>query len=239
MADFQYQPAQGDPLSKLRQAMTALDGQFPHRVPSFLPFPHSCSCFILGGSLMVTVEGIRSYHFPGEKEDYTTDDPSAMDVDIDPLLVGRAHPEAQHSTQRSDLRLFPPPIFSRQGISQNYKYVHPPPGRLKAMIPVFFCSFKANPMSTPTTVVDEKTGEEKTRLINKARWKGFGPTSVSFAEKAVREISFAFVYCLPGERGWSEHVCSSRARRFQPNLLRTSRKGATSTIKPLFSVWER
>lgn len=42
-------------------------------------------------------------------------------------------------------------------------------------------------MSTVTTVVDEKTGEEKERLINKGRWKGFGPTSVSFAEKGVRE----------------------------------------------------
>ncbi|KAH9981862.1 RNA polymerase III transcription factor IIIC subunit-domain-containing protein [Russula compacta] len=137
MADFQYQPAQDDPLSKLRRAMTALD-----------------------------VEGIREYRFPQETEDYTTDDPSAMDVHIDPQLVGRLHPDAQHSTQRSNLRLFPPPIFSRQGIPQNY-------------------NFKANPMSIVTTVVDESTGEEKKRLINKARWKGFGPTSVSFAEKGI------------------------------------------------------
>ena len=46
-------------------------------------------------------------------------------------------------------------------------------------------------MSVPTTVVDEKTGEEKKRLINKARWKGYGPTSVSFAEKGVER----FVFC--------------------------------------------
>ena len=72
------------------------------------------------------MEGIRGYRFPQETEDYTIDDPSAMDVDIDPQLVGRSHPEAQHSTQRSNLRLFPPPIFSRQGIPQNYKYVSPP-----------------------------------------------------------------------------------------------------------------
>jgi len=44
-------------------------------------------------------------------------------------------------------------------------------------------------MSTPTTVVDENTGEEKERLINKGRWKGYGPTSVSFAEKGVGESS--------------------------------------------------
>ena len=43
-------------------------------------------------------------------------------------------------------------------------------------------------MSVPTTVVDEKTGEEKKRLINKARWKGYGPTSVSFAEKGVERV---------------------------------------------------
>ncbi|KAH9973046.1 RNA polymerase III transcription factor IIIC subunit-domain-containing protein, partial [Lactifluus volemus] len=137
MADFQYQPSQEDPLSKLRRAMSALD-----------------------------VEGIREYRITQEREDYTVDDPSAMDVDIDPELVGRAHPEAQHSNQRSNLRLFPPPIFSRQGIPQNY-------------------NFKSNPMSVTTTVVDERTGEEKKRLINKSRWKGFGPTSVSFAEKGV------------------------------------------------------
>ncbi|KAI9508648.1 RNA polymerase III transcription factor IIIC subunit-domain-containing protein [Russula earlei] len=145
MADFQYRPAQDDLLSDLRRAMTALD-----------------------------VEGIRGYRFPQETEDYSVDDPSAMDVDSDPPLVGRSDPEAQHSTQRSNLRLFPPPIFSRQGISQNY-------------------NFKANPMSTPTTVVNENTGEEKTRLINKARWKGYGPTSVSFAEKGVGGSFFSFV----------------------------------------------
>jgi len=46
-------------------------------------------------------------------------------------------------------------------------------------------------MSTVTTVVDEKTGEEKERLINKGRWKGFGPTSITFSEKGVGEkLSF-------------------------------------------------
>ena len=69
------------------------------------------------------MEGIRGYQFPQETEDYTTDDPSAMEVDIDPQLAGRGHPEDQHSSQRSNLRLFPPPIFSRQGIPQNYKCV--------------------------------------------------------------------------------------------------------------------
>ena len=46
-------------------------------------------------------------------------------------------------------------------------------------------SFKADPISTVTTIVDERTGEEKERLINKGRWKGSGPMSVSIAEKGV------------------------------------------------------
>jgi hypothetical protein len=73
--------------------------------------------------MAITVERIREFRFSQEKEDYTIDDLSAMDVDIDPELVGRAYPEAQLSKQRSNLRLFPPPIFSRQGIPQNYKCV--------------------------------------------------------------------------------------------------------------------
>jgi general transcription factor 3C polypeptide 5 (transcription factor C subunit 1) len=186
MADFQYQPAQDDPLSKLRTAMASLDGQYLS-IRSFLFIELSD----------VSVEGIRAYRLPQETEDYTIDDPSAMDVDIDPQLVGRAQPEAQHSTQRSNLRLFPPPIFSRQGISQNYKYVAPDLSNtlihvyVSSMVMVRYFSFKANPMSTVTTVVDEKTGEEKERLINKGRWKGFGPTSITFSEKAVGQYYFS------------------------------------------------
>jgi general transcription factor 3C polypeptide 5 (transcription factor C subunit 1) len=133
------------------------------------------------------VEGILEYRFPQEKEDYTIDDPSSMDVDIDPELIERAHPEAQHSNQRSNLRLFPPPIFSRQGIPQNYKCARPCPiSSSVAFVHLGVSgSFKANPMSVSTTVVDERTGEEKKRYINKSRWKGFGPTSVSFFEKGV------------------------------------------------------
>lgn len=186
MADFQYQPAQDDPLSKLRMAMASLDGQYLS-LPSFL----------LIELLDITVEGIRAYRLPQEMEDYTIDDPSAMDVDIDPQLVGRTQPDAQHSTQRSNLRLFPPPIFSRQGISQNYKYVAPGPSNTliyvsSSAVVVRYFSFKANPMSTVTTVVDEKTGEEKERLINKGRWKGFGPTSITFSEKAVGQYFIFF-----------------------------------------------
>jgi hypothetical protein len=61
---------------------------------------------------------------------------------------------------------------------------------VSSMVVVGYFSFKANPMSTVTTVVDERTGEEKERLINKGRWKGFGPTSITFSEKAVGQYFF-------------------------------------------------
>ena len=47
-------------------------------------------------------------------------------------------------------------------------------------------SYKANTASVETIVVDEDTGEEKKRLINRMRWKGFGPIAVSYTEKNVR-----------------------------------------------------
>lgn len=36
-----------------------------------------------------------------------------------------------------------------------------------------------------TTITDEETGEEKKRLINRMRWKGFGPIAIDFSEKSV------------------------------------------------------
>ena len=40
-------------------------------------------------------------------------------------------------------------------------------------------------MSTVTTTIDGRMGEAKERLIDMRCWKGFGPTSVSIAEKGV------------------------------------------------------
>jgi hypothetical protein len=108
--------------------------QWPPWTVSTFPF----APFFLLSFSDITVEGIRAYRLPQETEDYTVDDPSAMDVDIDPQLVGRAQPEAQHSAQRSNLRLFPPPIFSRQGISQNYKYVDPGPSNTLIYVSFFY-----------------------------------------------------------------------------------------------------
>jgi general transcription factor 3C polypeptide 5 (transcription factor C subunit 1) len=63
------------------------------------------------------VDAIRQYTIPEEKEDYVLSSPAEGDPNIDPGLVGHGG----LSVTRSNLRLFPPPIFSRQGIPQNYK----------------------------------------------------------------------------------------------------------------------
>lgn len=47
-------------------------------------------------------------------------------------------------------------------------------------------SFKANTASVKTTVTDEETGEERKRMINRMRWKGYGPASVMFSDMKVR-----------------------------------------------------
>ncbi|KAF9821024.1 hypothetical protein IEO21_01001 [Rhodonia placenta] len=136
MVDYQYQPDMDDPIAKLRTAMDTMD-----------------------------VEGIMSFRIPPEQEDYVVpEDPSAMD--IDPQLTGTDNNHQFGLKLKSNLRLFPPPLFSRQNIPQNYNY-------------------KANPASIVTTVINEETGEEKKRLINRMRWKGFGPISIAFSDKGV------------------------------------------------------
>lgn len=83
---------------------------------------------VLKGTL---VDGILKYNISPEKEDYTITETDPFAMDIDPQLLG----EGEFSTNtrpRSNLRLFPPPLFSRQGVPQNYKYVRKRLG--------FFCS---------------------------------------------------------------------------------------------------
>ncbi|RPD61992.1 hypothetical protein L226DRAFT_463601 [Lentinus tigrinus ALCF2SS1-7] len=118
------------------------------------------------------VDGILRYHIPPEKEDYTISEAGPEAMNIDPLLLGEG--EATKVRTRSNLRLFPAPLFSRQGVPQNYNY-------------------KANTASVETIVVDDETGIEQKRLINRMRWKGFGPISVSYAEKNVPDKPSAAV----------------------------------------------
>ncbi|KAK7470853.1 tau 95 subunit of transcription factor TFIIIC [Stygiomarasmius scandens] len=158
MVDYQYQPNPDDALTQLRSAMDTMN-----------------------------VSSISSYKIPPEKEDYTVTNegdafPSGsvhsqtnFEMNLDPqLLTGEDGISASIETPisqtakvtRSNLRLFPPPLFSRQTIAQGY-------------------NFKANPASIISTVVDNETGEEKKRLINRMRWKGYGPATIAFADTAV------------------------------------------------------
>ena len=57
-------------------------------------------------------------------------------------------------------------------------------------------SFKPNPASMVATVVNEETGEERKRLINKGRWKGYGPATVTFGDLNVGSRLGYFVSIL-------------------------------------------
>ncbi|CAL1702142.1 unnamed protein product [Somion occarium] len=116
------------------------------------------------------VEAIINYSIPEEKEDYTVPVNGAP-ADIDPQLLGA---EGVTPKLRSNLRLPPPTLFSRQGIPHNYNY-------------------KANTSSIVAAVVDEETGEEKKRLINSTRWKGYGPIAIYYADDKVPDKPSAVV----------------------------------------------
>lgn len=68
------------------------------------------------------------------------------------------------TSSQSPYSPIPPAVFSRIQIPQAY-------------------NFKQNPFSIPTTTTNPETGEEKTRLINKDRYKGAGMTLLAFGSK--------------------------------------------------------
>ena len=77
-----------------------------------------------------SVEVLRTYAIPEEKSDYmipsgeTAETDMDVDVNIDPQL--KESPRSQSTSGpplKSNLRLFPPPLFSRQTIPQAYKFV--------------------------------------------------------------------------------------------------------------------
>ena len=48
-----------------------------------------------------------------------------------------------------------------------------------------------------STTLDEETGEEKKRMINRMRWKGYGPASIMFSDENVKQIvPPTYVYSL-------------------------------------------
>jgi general transcription factor 3C polypeptide 5 (transcription factor C subunit 1) len=109
------------------------------------------------------VEALRDYRIPPENEDYYISD---------------------GESQRSNVRVFPPPLFGRQHTSQNYKSVF-----LSVHLTWLIRnrSYKPNPTSIETTVVDPTTGEERTRLVNKQRWKGWAPIAVQITDSIPTE----------------------------------------------------
>ncbi|KAK2459705.1 hypothetical protein APHAL10511_008350 [Amanita phalloides] len=96
----------------------------------------------------MNVEALRAYKFSGELADYV------RPVSSDPC--------------QSNIRLFPPPIFSRQTIPQGY-------------------NFRANVASVKSITLNEEAGEEKVRLINNMRWRGFGPVTIMFSDSQIPE----------------------------------------------------
>ncbi|KAF7795882.1 hypothetical protein EIP86_007049 [Pleurotus ostreatoroseus] len=136
MADYQFQFDKHDNIAKLRYAMQSMD-----------------------------VDGVITYRIPDEKEDYTVT-VNVEHVHADGALSEQEDTQGSTTELQSNLRLPPPPLFSRQAIPQIYNY-------------------KANPASIPTTYIDEASGEEKKRLINRMRWKGFGPIAINFSDKGV------------------------------------------------------
>lgn len=84
--------------------------------------------------LSILARVIKDFTFEPELEDYTIHVPAASEstsnsgtnptgIQLDPDL---ATPDNPILVPKSNLRLFPPPLFSRQGIQQNYKYVFLP-----------------------------------------------------------------------------------------------------------------
>ncbi|CAK5263051.1 unnamed protein product [Mycena citricolor] len=164
MADYQYQPDANDPVTKLRTAMDITDG---------------------------IVETLRSYSMPAERAEYlvpvmspesSSTDMNAM-TNLDPALERTPDDaEAQRQPRQSNLRLFPPPLFSRQALPQPYKY------------------FQGQSGIHGNVDRQRRNGEEKKRLINKMRWKGFGPISLSFSDRQVTHGRASYVERGSGQK---------------------------------------
>ena len=140
MADYQFQPDVNDPVVNLRLAMENMDGT-----------PIANTAFVFTLIYVVQVNEISKYQIPEEKEDYSElSDPNAMDIDIDPHLTEGAE---SSTASRSNLRLIPPPLFSRQNIPQNYKCVPSAPD----------CNYSVtvHPASKPTTYLSSPLSSTK------------------------------------------------------------------------------
>ncbi|KAG8738626.1 tau 95 subunit of transcription factor TFIIIC [Ceratobasidium sp. 428] len=149
MADFQFQPDEDDYIVQMRHAMDRLDVD---AVQSF------------------DLEPLRENYGSGQPtpQSSATVDPNRMDVDVNPDIPTTSTTAIEKDAgPKSQLKLIPPPLFSRQGIPQHY-------------------NLKQNPMSVIHTTVDPTTGEETRRYIHKHRLKGsMAPAAISWENEKV------------------------------------------------------
>lgn len=110
MLDFQYQPDRADPITELRTAMDNLDCECRTGAGDIDPHPPCIA------------EAIHNYEIPKETAEYRIPGSSKptprtpaddFDMNLDPSL--REQPD-----MISNLRMFPPPVFSRSVIFQQY-----------------------------------------------------------------------------------------------------------------------
>lgn len=117
MVDYQYLPDMNDPVSQLRLAMDKMDGASP-----------LCWCPCNMPTPIRSVDAITAYRMPLERNYEpiagSGSGQEGFEMHLDPELAATStSAAATPASGSSNLRLFPPPLFSRQTISQNYKYV--------------------------------------------------------------------------------------------------------------------
>ena len=76
--------------------------------------------------VFASVEALCSYTIPKENKGHKPPPVTSLnkpaDVNLDPQLLGISNTPDNH-TAHGGLRLFPPPLFSRQAVPQGYKSV--------------------------------------------------------------------------------------------------------------------
>ena len=50
-----------------------------------------------------------------------------------------------------------------------------------------------------STTLDEETGEERKRMINKMRWKGYGPASIMFSDENVKQVVLFIIHIFSND----------------------------------------
>jgi general transcription factor 3C polypeptide 5 (transcription factor C subunit 1) len=77
-------------------------------------------------SSLVSVQALCSYTIPKENKGHkppATISNKPADVNLDPQLLGISDTPDNQAALSGGLRLFPPPLFSRQAVPQGYKSV--------------------------------------------------------------------------------------------------------------------